>query len=166
MSETLDRLLEAFAGESQANRKYIAFAEKADKEGYPQVANLFRAAAEAETVHALAHLRAMGGVHGTRENLEEAIAGETHEFRHMYPEMIETARAEGDRQALRSFELANAVEKIHANLYKGLLEALDDGDSGRYPYFVCPVCGHTSGHEAPETCPVCGAKGSLYRRVD
>lgn len=166
MSETLDRLLEAFAGESQANRKYIAFAEKADKEGYPQVGNLFRAAAEAETVHALAHLRAMGGVHGTRENLEEAIAGETHEFRHMYPEMIETARAEGDRQALRSFELANAVEKIHANLYKGLLETLDDGDPGRYPYFVCPVCGHTAGHEAPDTCPVCGAKGSLYRRVD
>ncbi len=166
MSETLDRLLEAFAGESQANRKYLAFAEKADKEGFPQVARLFRAAAEAETVHALAHLRAMGGVHGTRENLEEAIAGETHEFRHMYPEMIDIARAEGDKQALRSFEFANAVEKIHANLYKGLLETMDDQDQDEYPYFVCPVCGHTAGQEAPETCPVCGAKGSLYKRVD
>jgi rubrerythrin len=164
MSETLDRLLEAFAGESQANRKYLAFAEKADKEGFPQVARLFRAAAEAETVHALAHLRAMGGVHGTRENLEEAIAGETHEFRHMYPEMIDIARAEGDKQALRSFEFANAVEKIHANLYKGLLETMDD--HGEYPYFVCPVCGHTAGKEAPGVCPVCGAKGDLYRRVD
>jgi len=156
--------LEAFAGESQANRKYLAFAEKADKEGFPQVARLFRAAAEAETVHALAHLRAMGGVHGTRENLEEAIAGETHEFRHMYPEMIDIARAEGDKQALRSFEFANAVEKIHANLYKGLLETMDD--HGEYPYFVCPVCGHTAGKEAPGVCPVCGAKGDLYRRVD
>lgn len=166
MSETLDRLLEAFAGESQANRKYLAFAEKADKEGFPQVARLFRAAAEAETVHAHAHLRAMGGVHGTRENLEEAIAGETHEFRHMYPEMIETARAEGDRQALRSFEFANAVEKIHAALYKGLLETMDDPETAQYPYYVCPVCGHTAGREAPETCPVCGATGSLYKRVD
>lgn len=166
MSETLDRLLEAFAGESQANRKYLAFAEKADKEGFTQVARLFRAAAEAETVHAHAHLRAMGGVHGTRENLEEAIAGETHEFRHMYPEMIETARAEGDRQALRSFEFANAVEKIHAALYKGLLETMDDPETAQYPYYVCPVCGHTAGREAPETCPVCGATGSLYKRVD
>lgn len=166
MSETIDCLLEAFAGESQANRKYLAFAEKAEKEGYPQVARLFRAAAEAETVHAHAHLRAMGGVHGTRENLEEAIAGETHEFKNMYPDMIETARAEGDRQALRSFEFANAVEKIHAALYEGLLETLEDSDHEQYPYFVCPVCGHTAGRAAPAECPVCGAKGSLYRRID
>lgn len=166
MSETMDCLMEAFAGESQANRRYLAFAEKAEKEGYPQVARLFRAAAAAETVHAHAHLRAMGGVRDTRENLEEAVAGETHEFKSMYPAMIETARAEGAKQALRSFEFAFAVEKIHAALFMGLLETLDDAGAEQHPYFVCPVCGHTAGREAPETCPVCGAKGSLYQRID
>jgi rubrerythrin len=115
VSRCLDDLKDAFAGETQANRKYLAFARKADQEGFPQIARLFRAAAEAETVHAHAHLRAMGGIRSTRENLEEAIAGETHEFKSMYPGMIEDARAEGNAQALRSFEFANAVEKIHAD---------------------------------------------------
>ena len=165
MSKTLECLQEAFAGESQANRKYLAFAEKADAEGFPQIARLFRAAAAAETVHAHAHLRAMKGIHSTRENLEEALAGETHEFTSMYPEMIRIAEDEGEKQALRSFLFANTVEKIHAELYSGLLETMGQ-DQGDYPFFVCPVCGHTIGRDAPENCPVCGAKGSMYMRID
>jgi rubrerythrin len=165
MDKTIKCLQEAFAGESQANRKYLAFAEKADKEGYPQIAKLFRAAAEAETVHAHAHLRAMDGIGSTRENLLEAIEGETHEFKSMYPEMIKTAEEEGHARALRSFRFANEVEGIHAELYSGLLENMDSpGES--YPYFVCPVCGHTAGHAAPQKCPVCGAMGSAYKRID
>ena len=113
MTKTEQNLLEAFAGESQANRKYLAFAKQADKEGYSRVAKLFRAAAEAETIHAHAHLRALGGIRNTDENLKEAHAGETHEFRNMYPGMIETAREEGNKAAERSFSYANAVEKVH-----------------------------------------------------
>lgn len=165
MSKTEGFLKEAFAGESQANRKYLAFAKKADEEGYPQVARLFRAAAEAETVHAHNHLRALKGIGSTADNLEEAIAGETHEFEHMYPEMIEAAKAEEAKEALRSFEWANAVEKIHADLYKKLLDNLG-GSVGDYAYYVCPVCGYTAEGEAPERCPVCGAKGSRFMKVD
>jgi rubrerythrin len=165
MGSSIDCLKEAFAGESQANRKYLAFAEKADTEGYSQVARMFRAAAAAETVHAHAHLRAMGGIGSTKENLEEAVEGETHEFRSMYPEMIRIAESEGNAQALRSFRFANEVEKIHAELYTGFLGTLDKNQDD-YPFFVCPVCGHTIGREAPETCPVCGAKGSMYMRID
>ena len=117
-SKTENNLMEAFAGESQANRKYLAFAEKADAEGHKQVAKLFRAAAAAETVHAHAHLRTAGGVNSTEANLREAISGETHEFESMYPQMIEEAKAEGFDAALRSFSFANAVEKVHADLYQ------------------------------------------------
>ena len=116
MSQTEKNLQEAFAGESQANRKYLAFAKKADQEGYPLVANLFRAAAEAETVHAHAHLRVLKGINSTAENLKEAIAGETHEFKSMYPDMIETAKSEGNKAAERTFSFANEVEQIHADL--------------------------------------------------
>lgn len=165
MSKTIECLQEAFAGESQANRKYLAFAEKADKEGFPQIARMFRAAAAAETIHAHAHLRAMDGVKSTRENLQSAIDGETHEFMNMYPEMIKTAEEEGHAKALRSFKFANEVEKIHANLYSGLLESIEN-QQGDYPYFVCPVCGHTIGEAAPDVCPVCGARGSMYKRID
>src|SRR5512139_3844911 len=118
MSKTEDALKEAFAGESQANRKYLAFAAKADQEGFSQVARLFRAAAEAETVHAHSHLRALNGIRSTKENLLEAIAGETHEFKKMYPEMIEAAKSEGQKVAERSFSYANLVEKVHATLYQ------------------------------------------------
>lgn len=157
-------LKDAFAGESQANRKYLAFAKQADKEGYAQTARLFRAAAEAETVHAHSHLRALGGIRNTRENLQEALAGETHEFTSMYPAMIAEAEAEGADQALRSFRFANTVEKVHAALYGKALTTLDDkGET--FDYFVCPVCGHTVEKEAPETCIVCGAKGSVFIRV-
>jgi len=114
MSKTEQNLRDAFAGESQANRKYLAFAKKAEKDGYPQAAKLFRAAAEAETVHAHAHLRALGEIGSTLENLKVAVAGETHEFKSMYPDMIEEAKEEGNKTAERSFVFANEVEKVHA----------------------------------------------------
>lgn len=157
-------LKEAFAGESQANRKYLAFAKQADKDGYPQVARLFRAAAEAETIHAHNHLRALGGIRGTRENLTEAIAGETHEFKNMYPQMIADAELEQAAEARRSFTFANAVEKVHAALYEKALEALEVKGE-QFDYYLCPVCGHTVEKEAPETCVVCGAKGSVFFKV-
>ena len=125
MSKTEQNLLDAFAGESQANRKYLAFAKKAEQEGYAQVAKLFRAAAAAETVHAHAHLRTLGQVKSTADNLEAAIAGETHEFKSMYPEMIAVAQQEGNKAAERSFNYANAVEKVHADLYQKALDNLD-----------------------------------------
>jgi rubrerythrin len=165
MSKSEDALKEAFAGESQAYRKYLAFAAKADQEGFSQAARLFRAAAEAETVHAHAHLRALKGIKSTKENLQEAIAGETHEFKSMYPAMIETAKKEGNQDARRSFTFANEVEKIHAGLYQQMFDKLEDSKES-YSYYVCPVCGYTSEKEAPETCPVCGAKGKMFKKVD
>lgn len=165
MTKTEEFLKEAFAGESQANRKYLAFAVKADQEGFPQVARLFRAAAEAETVHAHAHLRVLNGIRSTKENLQEAIQGETHEFTKMYPEMIEAAKAEGQKAAERSFTFANAVEKVHAELYQSLLDSLGK-TADSCSFYVCPVCGLTVEKEAPDTCPVCGAKGSAFKKVD
>jgi rubrerythrin len=165
MSKSEDCLKEAFAGESQANRKYLAYAAKADKEGYPQIARMFRAAAEAETVHAHNHLRALKGIRSTKENLEAAISGETHEFKAMYPEMIEAAKAEGNKEAERTFTYANEVEKIHAQLYTKLLDTLG-ASQGTYPYYVCPVCGYTAEKEAPGVCPVCGTQGKMFKRVD
>jgi rubrerythrin len=164
MSKTEENLLEAFAGESQANRRYLAFAKQAEKDGYPQVAKLFRAAAEAETVHAHAHLSALGQVKGTSDNLKEAVAGETHEFKNMYPAMIETAKEEGNKAAARSFSYANEVEKIHANLYQKALdnmEGLEETD-----YHVCSVCGYTCEGEPPDKCPVCGATSKAFFKVD
>jgi len=165
MSNTENNLKEAFAGESQANRKYLAFAKKADQEGFPQAARLFRAAAEAETVHAHAHLRALKGIGSTKENLLEAVNGETHEFKSMYPPMIEIAKAEGNKQAEISFTYANAVEQIHAGLFQKLLDSLDSGHDNA-AYFVCPVCGFTSENSAPDTCPVCTAKGDKFIKID
>ena len=164
MSKTEQNLRDAFAGESQANRKYLAFSEKAEKEGYAQVAKLFRAAAAAETVHAHAHLRTLKGVGSTADNLKEAIAGETHEFKSMYPAMIEEAKAEDQKAALRSFTYANDVEKVHANLYT---KALDNLDSlAAVDYYVCDVCGYTCENEPPEECPVCKAKKKAFFKVD
>ena len=165
MSGTEEALKEAFAGESQANRKYLAFAAKADQEGFPRAAKLFRAAAEAETVHAHAHLKALKAIRSTKENLQEAVAGETHEFKSMYPDMIEAAKAEGHKEAQRSFTFANEVEKIHVRLYQEMLNTLDSAKDS-YSYYVCPVCGYTVEKEAPETCPVCGAKGKMFKKVD
>ena len=164
MSKTEKYLSEAFAGESQANRKYLAFASAADKEGYPQVARLFRAAAEAEAVHAQSHLKALKAIRTTRENLSGAIAGETHEFKKMYPEMLEAAKAEGNKEGERSFYYANEVEKVHARLYQKLLDSM--GTEETYGYFVCPVCGYTCEKAPPDVCPVCGTKGRMFKGVD
>jgi rubrerythrin len=165
MTRTEDFLREAFAGESGANRKYSAFAAQADKEGYLQAARLFRAAAEAEAVHATNHLRALKAIKSTKENMREAIAGETHEFKDMYPEMIAAAKEEGARDAERSFNYANAVEEHHARLYHAMLDELDSQKES-FPYYVCPVCGMTVEREAPDKCPVCGVKGSMFKRIE
>jgi rubrerythrin len=164
MTKSEQYLLEAFAGESQANRKYLAFAKQAEKEGYPQVARLFRAAAAAETVHAHAHLRTVGGIKSTAENLKEAIAGETHEFKHMYPEMIAAAKAEGNKNAERSFTYANEVEKVHAALYQKALANLDQ--KADVIYYVCNVCGYTCENEPPDKCPVCNSGAKAFTKVD
>lgn len=164
MSKSEQNLRDAFAGESQANRKYLAFAQQAEKEGYPQVAKLFRAAGAAETVHAHAHLRALGEIGNTAENLKVAVAGETHEFKSMYPVMIEEAKEEGDKTAERSFVFANEVEKVHADLYQNALDNLDSLEET--DYYVCSVCGMTVENEAPDTCPVCGAKASAFFKVE
>lgn len=161
---TLDDLKAAFAGESQANRTYLAFAKKAEEEGYAQVAKLFRAAADAETVHALAHLGVMGGIKGTAENLEEAIAGETHEFTSMYPEMIARAKEEGNRAAAESFDNANQVEEIHAGLYRKALDEL--GKNEVVDYYVCQYCGNTVEGEPPERCPICGRPRKMFKKID
>jgi rubrerythrin len=164
MSKTEENLREAFAGESQANRKYLAFAKKADKEGYPRTARLFRAAAAAETVHAHAHLRTLKGVGSTADNLKEAIAGETHEFKNMYPAMIQEAEAENEKGALRSFSYANDVEKVHADLYQKALDSLENQEE--VAYYVCDVCGYTCENEPPDECPVCKAKAKAFFKVD
>lgn len=164
MSKTEKNLQDAFAGESQANRRYLAFAKKADAEGYKQIAKLFRAAAEAETVHAHNHLRELGGIKSTKENLEEAINGETYEFMKMYPQMIEDAKAEGKKAALKSFSFANKVEKIHARLYKKALEIL--GKNPEVDYYVCQVCGNTVEGEPPDKCPICGALKKMFKKVE
>ncbi|UCF94676.1 MAG: rubrerythrin family protein [Desulfobacterales bacterium] len=163
MSQSEQNLREAFAGESQANRKYLAFAKKAEQDGYPQVAKLFRAAAEAETVHAHAHLRTLKAVKSTAENLQEAINGETHEFKSMYPEMMKAAEAEGEKAALRSFTYANEVEKVHAALYQKALDNLESLEAT--DYYVCNVCGYTCENEPPDECPVCKAKKQAFFKV-
>lgn len=160
---TMDNLKNAFAGESQANRKYLAFAKKAEEEGFKQVAKLFRAAAEAETVHAHNHLRTMGGIRSTKENIQEAIGGETHEFTKMYPQMIEDAKKEGNKQALQSFEVANKVEKIHADLYQKALNSL--GKNEPVDYYVCQTCGNTVEKNAPDKCPICSASKTMFAKI-
>jgi rubrerythrin len=164
MSKSEQNLKDAFAGESQANRKYLAFAKKADQEGYKQIAKLFRAAADAETVHAHAHLRVLGGIKTTKENLQEAIGGETHEFESMYPQMIEDAKVEDNKAALRSFDYANKVEKIHADLYTKAINNM--GNNQETDYYVCQVCGMTVEGEAPDKCPVCGAPKGSFNKID
>ena len=163
MSKTEQDLKEAFAGESQANRKYLAYAHKAQQEGFEQVAKLFRAAAEAETVHAHNHLRELGAVKTTKDNLLDAINGESYEFQKMYPGMIESAFREGLKGAERSFRYANEVEKVHAELYRKALENL--GKNAMADSFVCAVCGYTAEGEAPDECPVCKAKKQAFRGV-
>ena len=167
MSKTQENLQEAFAGESQANRRYLFSAGKAEKEGHSQIARLFRATAEAETVHARNHLEVMGGIKSTKDNLGAAIEGEHYEFTQMYPGFIEQAKADGDDKARVSFDYANKVEKIHHGLYQKALEAVDRGEKLKdEPYFVCQYCGNTVAGEAPEKCPVCGAPRKMFKRVE
>jgi len=167
MGKTIDNLKDAFAGESQANRKYLFFADKAAEEGYEQVARLFRAAADAETVHARSHLGVMKGVGATADNLKEAISGEGYEFEEMYPAFIEQAKAESNNDAEASFKRANAVEKIHHRLYSEALKAIEaGGEIKNEPYFVCQVCGNTVAGEAPMVCPICGAPIAEFKRLD
>jgi rubrerythrin len=166
MTTTADNLKTAFAGESQANRKYLAYAMKADKEGYPQIARLFRAAADAETIHALGHLQNMGGVGSTLDNLKDAVAGETYEFSQMYPPMVEQAEKEGHR-GKNMLKWAAAVEKVHADLYNQALEALQAGkDLSTMEIYLCPVCGHLEVGSAPDKCPVCGLAGAKFQKTN
>ncbi|MEI6150726.1 MAG: rubrerythrin family protein [bacterium] len=163
---TLDNLKAAFAGESQANRKYLAFARKAEADGKPQVAKLFRAAAEAETVHAHAHLRVMGGIKSTVENLEEAAAGEADEFRNMYPGFVQEAEKEGNAAAVVSFRNAMVVEEIHHGLYNEALKAVKGGkDLPGKAVFVCAICGNTVHDSAPDKCSVCGASKAKFIEI-
>lgn len=164
MNKTEKNLKEAFAGESQANRKYLAFAKKAEEEGYIGIAKLFKAAAEAETVHAHNHLKELGGIKSTKENLEEAIKGETYEFENMYPKMIEEAEQEANEGAKRSFIYANEVEKIHASLFKKALEEMEKKVD--YEIYVCPVCGNTFLNEVPDKCPICNALKKFFKKIE
>jgi rubrerythrin len=164
--KTVDNLKNAIAGESQANRRYLAFARKADEDGFSQVAKLFRAAAEAETVHALNHLRIAGDVRSTAENLEGAVAGETFEYKKMYPEYIAVAKQEKNQQATWSFDVANRVEEVHAGLFSNAVQALKSNKHlAQVDYYVCGVCGNTVEGEAPEKCPICGSPKSQFFKV-
>ncbi|KON31686.1 rubrerythrin [miscellaneous Crenarchaeota group-1 archaeon SG8-32-3] len=163
MTKTDENLKTAFTGESQANRRYLAFAKKAEEEGFTQVAKLFKAAAEAETVHALNHLRITGQIQSTLKNLNIAVSGERFEFNEMYPEYIDTAKKEGNKQAAWSFDVANQVEQIHAKLFAKALDALKNKKPmEKVDYHVCSVCGNTVEGEAPDKCPICGAPREMF----
>jgi len=167
MGKVEEKLQEAFAGESQANRRYLAFAKKAEEEGFPGIAKRFRAAAEAETIHALNHLRVLGGVKSTAENVEAAIHGETYEFKTMYPEMIEIAKKEGNQEAKQSFFFANEAEKMHAAMFERALMYVKEGkDAPVDQIYVCPVCGYTVEGKRPEKCKVCGTEGSKFLEIE
>ena len=165
--KTDENLQEAFGGESKANRRYLFFAEKAEKEGFPQVARLFRAVAEAETVHARNHLNALDAIGSTKENLMAASIGEHQEFTGMYPGFIEVAKEERNDRADRTFALANVVEKIHHGLFEA---ALTDIKEGKKPadavYYVCQVCGNTVAGSAPDKCPVCGSSSKAFKKME
>lgn len=167
MSKTVEDLQSAFAGESQANRKYLAYAKKAEEDGYPQVAKLFRAVAAAETIHAHNHLRALGGVLSTAVNLQAAIDGENYEVVEMYPPFIQDADAGGDKKAATSFKWAWEVEKVHEVLYREALESMETkGKVSQGPdYYVCPFCGYTHEGSAPDKCPVCGTPGKRFECI-
>lgn len=164
MSKVTDDLKAAFAGESQANRRYTLFAKRAEEEGYPQVAKLFRAAAAAEAVHAANHLRALAEIKTTAENIEAAIGGENYEVVSMYPEFLKDAESEGIKKAFTSFKWAWEVEKVHEQLYRQALASLGEG-AAEIEYYVCPVCGNTHIGPLEGKCPVCGTPGERYERI-
>ncbi len=166
MPSTQDNLKEAFAGESQANRKYLAFAKQAEKDGFQNVARLFRTTAEAETIHALGHFSAMGGVSATAENLQAAIDGETYEYTEMYPPMLERANSDGHK-AKRMFGYAVRAEAVHAKLYKLAIDAAERGeDLTENRCYLCPICGHIEFGEPPVSCPICGAKAEKFTELE
>ena len=166
MTKSDENLKAAFAGESQANRLYLAFAKAAEQEGFPQIAKLFRAAAEAETVHAHNHLRVLGQVKATADNLSTAISGETYEFTKMYPQFIEEAKAEGNKKALQSFDYANKVEAIHADMYKKAIDSVKvKQDLPKADMYVCPICGNTFEGNAPDVCPICGTPKDKFMKI-
>jgi len=165
--KTQENLLAAFAGESQANRKYLAFSKKAEQESKNNLARLFRATAEGETVHAMNHLDVARGVKTSQENLQAAIAGETFEFEEMYPKFLQEAEAENNGPAKMTFGNALKVEMEHQGFYKDALEKVSAGDDiAEEKYFVCQVCGHLHTIEAPEVCPVCGAPKEKFKKVE
>ena len=165
MPNTLENLKTAFAGESQANRKYTAYARKAEKDGYPRIAQLFRTAAEAETIHALAHFENMGSVKSTLENLKDAIAGETYEYTEMYPPMLEKAQEENHRARIM-FGWAAKVEHVHADLYKLALESLESGKDLEVELYLCPICGHVEMGKPEAKCRICGAAADKFTKIE
>ena len=166
MTKTDENLKAAFAGESQANRLYLAFAKAAEQEGFPQIAKLFKAAADAETVHAHNHLRVLGQVKTTADNLSTAVSGETYEFTKMYPQFIEEAKAEGNKKAVQSFDYANKVEAIHADLYKKAIDSVKaKKDLPAAQITVCPVCGNTFEGNEPDVCPICGTSKAKFSKI-
>ncbi len=165
MATTESNLKEAFAGESQANRKYLAFARKAEQEGFKNVARLFRTTAEAETIHALSHFGAMDGIGSTADNLRAAVAGETYEYKEMYPPMLQQAIAE-DHRAKKMFGYATKAEAVHAKLYQEALDAVAQGkDLTETRFYLCPVCGHIEFGEPPAVCPICGTKREKFNQI-
>ncbi|MFX1283693.1 MAG: rubrerythrin family protein [Promethearchaeota archaeon] len=167
MGKIEEDLMAAFAGESQANRKYLAYAKKAEKDGFPQIGRLFRAVAHAETIHAHNHLRVYGGIKTTLENIRAAIEGEHYEFTKMYPEFLEDAKEEGRKAAERTFDFANQVEKIHHELYSRALKTVEsDNDLPEKPMYVCEVCGYTIEDGIPDKCPICGASHERFTKIE
>ena len=158
-NKTLDNLMEAFAGESQANRKYLAYSKKAEKDGKTNAAKLFKAASDAETIHALKHFEVAGKIASTADNLLDAVAGETHEYTEMYPDFVKTAEDEANKAAVMSFTYAMKAEEVHARLYKEALENLDQTEE--IFYYLCPFCGNIEKF-VPERCSICGAPGSKF----
>jgi len=158
-NKTLDNLMEAFAGESQANRKYLAYSKKAEKDGKINAAKLFKAASDAETLHALKHFEVAGKIHSTADNLKDAVAGETHEYKDMYPGFVKEAEADGNKAALMSFTFAMKAEEVHAKLYQEALENLDEAEE--VFYYLCPVCGNIE-KSRPEKCSICGVAGEKF----
>lgn len=165
--QTTKNLKAAFAGESQANRRYLAYAQKAEEEGFANLARLFRAVAESETIHALNHLKCVGGVGSSLENVEDALKGETDEFTSMYPMFIDQAKRDTNNDALKSFFWANEAEKIHADFYLKSLDALKQGrDVELGKLHICSVCGNTFEGTVPEKCPVCGEGSDKFFSPD
>lgn len=157
--KTFENLMEAFAGESQANRKYTAYGKKAEKEGNLNAAKLFRAASDAETLHALKHFEVAGQIGSTADNLKDAVAGETYEFKDMYPDFVKEAEEAGNKAAVMSFTFAMKAEEVHARLYQEALDNLDQTEE--VFYYLCPVCGNIEKF-VPDKCSICGIAGSKF----